>query len=467
LPLPDVLGYAIGYAERGFEVPPRLAATVEGVAELFRAEWTSSAQVWLPAGAPPRAGQRMTNPLLAATYRRLLAEAAAGGAGRDAQLSAARDAWSDGFVAEAIAGFVADAEVLDTSGRRHRGLLSGDDLAGWRAPLEAPVSTRYRDWTVHKTGPWGQGPVFCQQLRLLEGFDLAAAGHGSADWIHTIIECAKLAFADREAFYGDPAFVDVPLHALLDEGYAAERRRLVGERASLELRPGRPGGAEPRLPPSVQAGIAATLVPGTGEPTVAADPSEGDTCHVDVADRWGNVVAATPSGGWLQSSPAIPGLGFCLTTRAQMFWLDERHPNGLAGGKRPRTTLTPTLARHDGGDLLAFGTPGGDTQDQWSLALFCAHVDTGLGLQEAIEAPGWSISHFPSSFYPRRREPGRVTVEGRLDAGTLAALRRRGHDVAVGGDWTQGRLCAVGRSPDGTLKAAADPRAAQGYAAGR
>jgi gamma-glutamyltranspeptidase / glutathione hydrolase len=267
-----------------------------------------------------------------------------------------------------------------------------------------------------------------------------------------VVECAKLAFADREAWYGDSA--PVPLELLLSADYAAERRGLVGARASGELRPGGPG---PRLPDPVRGAVGA----GVGEPT------RGDTCHLDVADRWGNLVSATPSGGWLQSAPAVPGLGFCLGTRAQMFWLQEGLPASLVPGRRPRTTLSPSLAVHEDGTVLAFGTPGGDQQDQWSLELFLAHAVFGRNLQEAIDAPMFHTEHFPSSFYPREAQPRRVEVEGRVDPAVIAELRRRGHDVEVAGEWSLGRLSAVSRDPDGLLRAGANPRGMQGYAVGR
>ena len=194
----------------------------------------------------------------------------------------------------------------------------------------------------------------------------------------------------------------------------------------------------------------------------------GDTVHVAVADHRGNLIACTPSGGWLQSSPVIDGLGFCLGTRAQMLNLDPEHPNRLEGGKRPRTTLSPSLALRDGEPRLAFGTPGGDQQDQWSLEFFLAHVVFGLDLQAAIDAPMFHTSHFPSSFAPHEAHPGRVHAENRIDAATLDDLRRRGHDVAEAEPWSLGRLCAVGRDPEkGLLSAAADPRSGEAYAAGR
>jgi len=322
------------------------------------------------------------------------------------------------------------------------------------------VTFGYRGLTVCKTGPWGQGPVFCQQLALLEGFDLAAMG--SADLIHTVIECAKLAFADREAWYGDPRHTDVPLAGLLSESYAARRRALVGERASAELVPGRPGDAEPALPGYATGAVALAGLAGTGEPTMGP----GDTCHLDVADRFGNLVSATPSGGWLTSSPVVPGLGFCLGTRAQMFTLTPGFASTLAPGRRPRTTLSPGLVLRDGEPYLAFGTPGGDQQDQWTIGFFLNHVLFGMNLQEAIDAPAFHTDHFPSSFYPRRSVPRSLTVEARFGDDVVADLRGRGHEVTVSGPWSLGRISAVSRD-GGLLYAGANARGMQGYAAGR
>jgi len=304
---------------------------------------------------------------------------------------------------------------------------------------------------VCKPGPWSQGPVFLQQLALLSGFDLSAMT--AVERLHTLIECGKLAFADREAWYGDPAFVDVPLDALLSEDYNAERRALVGDEASFALRPGSPDGREPVLATG-------------GEPAGASSaPVGSDTCAVMTADRFGNVVSAIPSGGWLKSSPAIPELGFCLGTRAQMFWLDPHVPGALAPGKRPRTTLSPTLALRDGEPYIAFGTPGGDGQDQWTLQFLLSHLD-GLDLQAAIEAPKFTSDHVASSFYPRAARPGSVDLEGRFGDVVIAGLRDRGHDVSVVDDWSISRLVVAGRDRSG-LVAAADPRKMTRYAAGR
>jgi len=435
--LADVLEFAIGFAEKGFPVIPSITRIIESVEAVFRNEWPSSAEVFLPA---PQPGTLFRSPGVAATYKRIVEEA--GGGTREQQIARARDAWYSGFVAQAV----------DEFAREHDGFLSAQDMAEWGATLEQPVSLDYRGHTVFKTGPWGQGPVFLQQLALLEGFDLAELA--PADFVHAVVECAKLAFADREAWYGDPDFVDVPLDRLLSKEYADERRALLGDTASAELRP---GGDDPRLSSPVTGAVAA----GAGEPTRA-----GDTCHVDVADRWGNLVSATPSGGWLWSSPVVPKLGFPLGTRAQMFWLDEGLPNSLEPGKRPRTTLSPSLAFRAGDPYLAFGTPGGDQQDQWALNFFLRHVDGGMNLQEAIDAPSFDTNHFPSSFYPRDSKPRQIEVEARFGDEVVRELRERGHDVEVTGDWSLGRVSAVARE-DGLLKGAANPRGMQGYAVGR
>jgi gamma-glutamyltranspeptidase/glutathione hydrolase len=447
LPLRDVLRFAIDYAENGYPVLPRIAGAIRNVEQLFRHEWTTSAEVYLPV---PEPGTLQRNPQLAATYRRLLDES--GG-----DIDAALDCWYRGFVAHAFLRFQQE-QWMDSSGARHRGLLAAEDLRDWRPSYEIPVSVDYHGLTVLKAGPWSQAPVFLQQLRLLEGFDLAAMGHASAEYVHTVTECAKLAFADREAWYGDPEFADVPLDGLLSSEYADERRALVGDESSPDLRPGWPGGREPLLPSPV---YGTPVAPGVGEPT------RGDTVHVDVVDRFGNMVAATPSGGWLMGAPVIPELGFCLGTRAQMFWLEEGLPNSLEPGKRPRTTLSPTLVARDGEPYLALGTPGGDQQDQWSLNTFLAHVHFGMDLQAAIDAPGHHTEAFPSSFYPREMRARHVAVEERAGAATIAGLRARGHDVEESAPWSLGRVSAVGREPDGQLKAGANPRGMQGYAAGR
>ncbi|ALV32509.1 gamma-glutamyltransferase [Streptomyces sp. CdTB01] len=482
--LADVLEYAVGYAEHGHAPVENVGATVETVRELFETEWTSSAEVYLPGGRAPHPGELLRNPALAATWKRLLAEVAGSG-DRIAQIEAAREVWRTGFIAEALVRQSA-RPTLDTSGERHAGTLTAADLAGWSATYERPATYDWKGWTLCKAGPWSQGPVLLQQLALLPA-ELPA--YGSADYLHLLIEGCKLAMADREAWYGDAA--EVPLEELLSAEYNAARRALVGDKASYELRPGSPGGHAPRL--SAHAYVVVTDEPGfspmgAGEPTVAKGPASpvpgeppvspdgatrGDTCHLDVVDRWGNMVAATPSGGWLQSNPVVPELGFPLGTRLQMTWLEEGLPNSLTPGRRPRTTLTPSIALRDGVPVMAFGTPGGDQQDQWQLHFFLAvalrgPVRGGLDLQGAIDAPNWHNDGFPGSFYPRGMRPGSVTVESRAGAGVVEELRRRGHDVTVADPWSEGRLCAVARDPrTGILSAAANPRGMQGYAVGR
>jgi gamma-glutamyltranspeptidase/glutathione hydrolase len=466
--LADVLEAAIGYCRDGFPALARVSATIAGVAEMFRASWPASAAAWLtgPAGSAPAAGSRLTNPGLAATYERILAEAAAGGSSRESRLAAARDAWYQGFVAEEIERFCGLA-VPDGTGAAHAGMLTAQDMATWQPTLESPVTYDYEGVTVCKTNAWGQGPVFLQQLSLLDGLDLGSAGFLSADWIHLITECSKLAFADREAWYGDSPLLPDTIGALLEPEYVAGRRALVGERASLELRPGTVDGITPRLPALAVGSGDRAHAAGVGEPTLEPDPgARGDTCHIDVVDRFGNMVSATPSGGWLQSSPHISSLGFCLGTRGQMFALDEGTANTLAPRRRPRTTLSPNLALRDGEPWIAFGTPGGDQQDQWSLSLFLNLVHADLNLQAAIDAPAFHNDHFPSSFYPREAFPGRVIVESRIEPAVIEELRRRGHDVIAVEPWRLGRLSAVGRS-GGFLRAGANARGSQGYAAGR
>lgn len=467
--LRDVLAFAIGYAARGYPLVPGIVRTIGSVAELFREEWTESARIYLPGGRPPAIGTLFRNPDLAATYSRIVAEAEAAAGGRQAQIEAARRAWYEGFVADKIDAFCSGPEVVDLAGRRHAGLLRGSDLAGWHASLEPSRWFDYQGWRVHKTGPWGQGPVFLQQLALLSGFDLGDLDPGGAEFVHLVVESAKLAFADREAWYGDPDHAPDLVDELLQPAYTQARRRLVGDTASREMRPGAPGGRRPRLPTPADPPADEVLAALVGHvPTSGASRAKGDTSHLDVVDRWGNMVAATPSGGWLQSSPVIPGLGFPLGTRMQMFALQEGLPNTLAPGKRPRTTLSPSLAFHDGQPCLAFGTPGGDQQDQWSLTFFTRLAAAGWDLQRVLELPMIHTDSFYRSFYGHHWHPGRVVVEEDLGGEAIATLERRGHDVQVEPAWSLGGVCAAGHDRGaGLLRAAADPRGPQASAVGR
>jgi len=467
-PLADVLTPAMLYARDGHPLVERASATIASVRDLFLEHWPTSAALYMPDGNVPPPGTLFANPTLAATYGRLLAEAEAVGGDRISQIEAARRAWSQGFVAEAIDRFCRTQELMDTSGTPHRGVLTGHDMARFQAHIEAPVTFDYKNYTVCKAGPWSQGPVMLQQLAILKGFDLDGLDPTGADFIHLQVEAAKLAYADREVFYGDPAFVAVPMGTLLSERYSAERRKLIGQTASLALRPGSVPGFGAVVPrPQDHGRRADPTSAGAGEPTVGGRARGfGDTVHFDIIDCDGNMVSATPSGGWLQSSPVIPELGFCLGTRAQMFWLEEGHPASLAPGKRPRTTLSPTLALRDGEPYLAWGSPGGDQQDQWATQFFLRHAHAGLNLQEAIDAPAWHSEHFPLSFWPRTSRPGVLVVEGRVPGAVVKALNSRGHLVEMGPDWSEGRLTAAAREGR-RRRAAANPRGMQGYAAGR
>ncbi|MFC7734973.1 gamma-glutamyltransferase family protein [Roseomonas sp. GCM10028921] len=483
-PLREVLAPAIFYAREGHPLVPRIPAAIASVRELFETHWPTSAEIYLPGGRVPESERLFRNPALAETYERLLADAETAG-GREAQIRRALDYWYRGPVAEAVDRYYREAEVWDVSGRRNRGLLTGQDMAAWKVPVERPIHADHGRFRVFKCGAWSQGPSFLQAINILSGFDLARMDPLGPDFVHVVAEAIKLAFADRDCWYGDSA--PVPLEALLSADYAAGRRALIGEQASHEFRPGSPEGRAPTLPPLSPAGTRKEPRVGTGEPTVAREDARvtdragealttaggthrGDTCHVDVVDRWGNMVAATPSGGWLQSSPVVPGLGFSITVRGQMFWLKEGLASSMAPGVRPRTTLTPSFAYRDGKPYLAFGTPGGDQQEQWSLLLFLHHAHHGMNLQEAIDAPAFHTDHAPSSFWPRETAHGTLTLEGRFPAATVEELRRRGHGVTLGDDWSEGRLSACAREADGeghVVKAAANPRGMQGYAVAR
>lgn len=465
--LGEILAYAIGYAQTGAHLVPRVCATIETVRPLFETAWPTSAALWLRGLTP---GGTYTNPELAATYSRVVREAEAAGADRVAQIEAARRAWYGGFVAEAIDAFGRRFEALDTSGRRHTALLTAADMAGWQATKEAPCRSAYRGTTVLKCGPWSQGPTMLQTLTLLEGFDIAGMDPLGTEFVHTVTEAMKLAYADREAYYGDPDFVDVPLSELLSPAYNAARRALIGPQAENSFRPGAVAGRMPQVDyaAAIARGQGVQQAMGSGEPTVSRlGASGGDTCHIDVIDRWGNFVSATPSAGWLQSSPAIPGLGFCLGSRCQMFWLDESLPNGLKPGKRPRTTLSPSLVLRDGKPWMAFGTPGGEQQDQWQAIMLARMVDHRLGIQQAIDLPSFHSEHWISSFWPRGAKPGKLVIEGRYDPQVLAALNARGHVAEMGGEWSEGRLTGARLEADGQIFAGANPRGMQGYAVGR
>ena len=476
--LADVLAFAIGYARIGHPILESAVRTIGAVEDLFAQHWPTSGAQWVPDGRIPRPGELVTNEPYARTLEALV-DAGRGAESREGRIRAAIEAWSTGFVAEALARFAAEPHYQPSLGRELPGVLSADDLGGFETREEEAVTLEFRGTTLAKTGPWGQGPVLLQALAILDTFADERLDPSTAIGIHTIVEALKLAIADRDAWYGDAAGAEsVPLAELLDPEYARERAALIGETASLKFRPGRPGGREPWLPPlRVAASVGLAGLAGSGEPAVektlaralaSAGVGRGDTCHLDVVDRHGNMISATPSGGWLQSSPYIPELGFCLGSRLQMTWLDAASPSALTPGRRPRTTLSPTLLLRNGVPVETLGTPGGDQQDQWQLVYLLRRLVGGYSPQQAIDAPIFHTASHVSSFEPRVWAPGELVIERRVGRAIMAELVIRGHRVTPVEGWTQGRLSMVGRDPaSGLLFAAANPRGAQGYAIGR
>ena len=437
--LKEVMAPAIRYAQNGFAVNSQLCAHICEHARRFITEWPSTAKIFLPSGKVPTIGQIMKQPDLARTLRSL---AESGG------LEAARERFYSGDIAQKIVRFTANHAVKDATGKPHNGLMTTQDLAEYETRIEETVTVGWKELTVHKCGAWSQAPVFLQQLRLLEGFELAEFGHNSVNYIHVITEAAKLAFADREAFYGDPLFSEIPLDRLLSRGYAQQRRKLIDMRkASMKLRPG-------------EGNVQVETRRKTGK-------SGGDTSHLDACDAEGNMVSATPSGGWIHSSPVIEGLGFPLGTRGEMFNLTDGHPNCIAPGKRPRTTLSPSLVTSDNLPVLSFGTPGGDQQDQWTLQFFLNVTEFDMNLQAAIDAATFHNTHFPSSFYPRRTRLGELHLEDRIPSAVIHGLRRRGHKIIVEDGWVNGKVTAVSYDPSTrVVSAAASSRMQSAYALG-
>jgi gamma-glutamyltranspeptidase/glutathione hydrolase len=490
--LREALAPAIAYAERGVQIDRRLHDTLAAAAPIFRRFWPTSAAQYLHAdGSPPPLDGLMRNPRLAAVWTRLVETAEAAGTDRATCIESARAVWSDGFVAEAIDAFCRRTRVMDVSGRFNGALLQGSDLAGWRAEVLPAVSAEFAGHRIFKCGMWTQGPALLQALALLDAGELAPLDPLGADMVHRLTEAMKLALADRDAHYGlsgpgGAAGAEKRLSRLMSGAYAASRRSLLGDTASRAFRPGeiegqrwRPDYAAATLRQR-EAGLLAAY--GGGEPTIVYDDAPtvtaaehrtyveravGDTSFLSVTDRDGNMVSATPSGGWLQSSPVIPELGFPLGTRAQMMWPDDRAPSRVAPGATPRSTLTPTLVTGPDGSSLAVGTPGGDQQEQWQLSFLVRHLVHGMSLQDALDAPGHHTNHGINSFYPRGAVPGSLVLEDRFAPETVDALRARGHDVSVVGAWVEGRLCAVTAKADGERRAAVSRRGGQALAVAR
>ena len=432
----EVAAAAIRFAGEGFAMYPLMAEMIASSRANY-ARWPSSAAIYLPGGEPPRIGARFVQSDLARTLQYMADQERAAGGSRAAGLRAARDAFYVGDIATAIVGYH----------RANGGLLAASDLAEFEPEIEPALRTRFRGIDVHACPGWCQGPVVPMMLNLVDGLDLAGMGHNSPAYIHAVTEAMKLVFADREAWFGDPRFVDVPMDHLLSAAYAHTRRALID-----------PARAWPGMPPSgrgpADAGAAAAEPP--------APPL--DTSYVCVVDRHGNVFSATPSDV-SSDTPVIPGTGLCPSSRGSQGWADPSHPSGVAPGKRPRLTPNPALAiGREGphaGMVMPFGTPGGDVQAQAMLQTFLNIVVFGMDPQEAIEAPRFATSSFPDSFEPHRYNPGWLSLEGRIARTTGDALAALGHDVHWWDDfvWRAGAMCLVKRDPEtGFLLGAADPR---------
>jgi gamma-glutamyltranspeptidase/glutathione hydrolase len=432
----QVAAPAVEYAE-GFPIGEEYAAFIRNTRKYLEL-WPASRAFFMPEGAPPERGSLFRQPALARTLRDLAAAERKARGGRSARLRAVRDLFYKGALAKKLAAF----------SEQNGGLIAYQDLAQYRAETDQPRTVSYRGYQVYKPGFWTQGPVMLQTLNLLEGFDLKAMGHNSPEYLHTVVEAAKLAFADRDRYYADPKFSKIPEQTLLSKEYAAERRGLIDPaRASMEHRPGAFGGP--------------VAMPSGGD---AAGGVQDTTC-VNVADRWGNVFSATPSGAWLPS--VIAGdTGVPFGSRLQSLLLTPWHPNQLQPRKRPRVTLSPTLVLKDGRPFLALSTPGGDNQDQALLQVLLNILDFGMQPQEAVEAARFQTEHFYSSFGYHEFNPGKLNMEGRIGKAAADKLAALGHRVALTGDWSNASAPTVIQISGGVLQGGADPRRAR-YVFGR
>jgi gamma-glutamyltranspeptidase/glutathione hydrolase len=425
----DVVAPAIEYAD-GFPIGEEFASFIRNGQRVLEL-WPASRQFFMPSGAPPARGELFREPTLAKTLREIVAVEKKARGNRTSKLRAVHDYFYKGDLAKKISAF------SETNG----GFIRYDDLQQFRGETDTPRSITYRGYEVHKPGFWTQGPVMLQALAILEGFDLKSMKHNSPEYLHTVIEAAKLAFADRDRHYGDPKFSKIPEQILLSREYAEQRRKLIDPtRASMEHRPGTIEGSAP--------------ITSGGTPTAAIVQ---DTTCVNVVDRFGNFFSATPSGAWLPS--VIAGdTGIPLSTRLQSFVVQDGHPNQLAPGKRPRVTLSPTLVMKNGEPVIAMSTPGGDNQDQAMLQVLLNLIDFGMSPQEAVEAPRFQTEHFYSSFAGHEFNPGKLNLEGRIPRATAEKLSALGHKVTVTGDWSNASAPTVILHDAGVLHGGADPR---------
>ena len=431
MPLKDVVAPALELARIGFPVSEGLRDQHKyGIADMqprFEREWPGSATLYLPGGKPPAVGSIFRNAALAKTLD---------------YLANAKDP-----LAAFYKGDVA-AEIVKFS-KAHDGLLEMSDFAAFETKIEAPASMKFGDTELFKTGFWSQGPAELQTIAIMWQFDLAKIGFGTPDYCHLLVEAMKLAYADRDQWYGDPDKVMVPAETLLSHEYAASRAKLIDMRkANRQLRPG-----DPRRNAALLAEDE-MLTPQYWGP---------GTVHVDAADAKGNLASFTPSGAWISSAEVIESLGFPLSVRMMTFYLQPaHHPNVVAPGKRPRTTLTPSMAFRNGKPWMAFGTMGGDNQGQWLLQYYLCRAAFGMSMPEAIEAPRLSSEHTPGFFAPHAAEPNRVRIEPRFGTKVLEELRRRGHELDLAPDWTEGFVsCAEWDPESGLLEAGCDPRGAK------
>ena len=438
----QVVTPALELAAEGFPASHRLAASIAGSADDLRGS-PEAMEAFMPAGTPPAAGDTLTRPGLAMVFQWMIdAERRAASTGRREGIGAARDVFYRGEVADRMSRFC----------RERGGYLAMDDFEDFRVRVEPPETARYKDYDVYTCGAWCQGPSLLQVLNILEGVDLAALGHNSAAYVHVAAEAVKLAFSDRDAYYGDPDFVDVPMEMLLSKEFAAGRRALIDS-----------GRAWPEMPPPGGSGGHAGATPSPGE---NGGPWEGDTSYTCVADAHGNAFSATPSDGEV-GVPLVPEIGMAISTRGSQSWLDPEHPSSLAPWKRPRLTPNPALALRGGELFMAFGTPGGDAQVQAMAQLFLNVVEFGMDPQQAIEAPRFVSMSFPNSFWPHAYRPGVLAVESRIGDDVLSGLAGRGHTIERWPDWEAltGGACAI-QVDRGALFAGADPRR-ESYAIGR
>jgi len=435
----EVAAPAIRLAGDGFPMYPLMAELVGQQAQNY-ARWASSAAVYLPGARAPAVGEVFRQADMAASLAFMAAEEkAAAGRGRAAGLAAARAAFYRGDLARSIVDFH----------RAEGGYLSEADMADFRSPEEPPVAVRFGEWTVYVCGPWCQGPVLAQMLRLLDDGGLAALGHNRGPYVHRVAEAMKLAFADRHRHYGDPRFVDVPLERLLSDAYTRERRHMLREDV-----------AWPEMPPAGDPASGRPLAPDAATASAGTPPLAKDTSYVAVVDRWGNAFSATPSDT-SYDTPVVPGTGLAISSRGAQSWADPGLASGVAPGKRPRLTPNPAIAVRDDGAVMPFGTPGGDVQCQAMLQVFLNLALFGMEPQAAVEAPRFATYSFPDSFEPHNYYPGRLAVEPPLHEQVAASLSVLGHGVEAWPAFTRkaGAVCLVLAEPKrGRLQGAADPR---------